>query len=87
MNQSSNNNEEEGDDVLNESDSNNSKQFVYLEKFVQIERPQGYSARGFGFLLNNGPAPMTILIRQNENLITEVFQNYAQVVVVEPGIN
>ena len=83
MNQSIN--EEASDDVFNESDLTN-KQYVYIEKYIEIDRPLNYTPRGFGFLLNSGQtsSPSSILIKENEN-ITELCQNYAQIVVVEPG--
>ena len=83
MNQSIN--EEASDDVFNESDSA-SKQYVYIEKYIEIDRPLNYTLRGFGFLLNSGKtnSSSSILVKQNENFI-ELCQNYAQIVVVEPG--
>jgi len=77
--------EEATDDLLNESDSN-SKQYVYIEKYIEIDRPHNYTPRGFGFLLNSGltNSASPILVKENEALI-ELCQNYAQIVVVEPG--
>lgn len=72
--------------------------FVYLEKEVEISRPFNYSSRGFGFLLNTGLANDFVnselyLLVNPENAISSdtfierlfVYENFAQIVVVEPG--
>lgn len=72
-------------------------QYVYLEKQVDITRPDNYTSRGFGFLLNSGLAtsnnvksPISVLVRNKDTNETEtilVNENYALIVVVEPGKN
>lgn len=68
---------------------------MYIEKYVEISRPDAYASRGFGFLLNSGivgiagNSPISILTKNrdtNELETVESNETYAQIVVVETGI-
>ncbi|CAF0711793.1 unnamed protein product [Brachionus calyciflorus] len=73
----------------NELDESQNVQYVYIEKLVDITRPDNYTSRGFGFLLNSGynsnkselNEPINVLINDELVLVNEC---YAQIVVVEP---
>lgn len=69
---------------------------VYVERQVDISRPANYSLRGFGFLLNTGVgsndfinSELFLLVSSGDVFVERPFtyQNYAQIVVVEPGLN
>ena len=68
---------------------------VYVERQVDISRPVNYSLRGFGFLLNTGVgsndfinSELFLLVSSGDVFVERPFtyQNYAQIVVVEPGL-
>ena len=76
------------DEILVESiEADSKEEYIYIEKHVDLNRPLNYSSRGFGFLLNSGQgsSPNSVLVKQNDGTIIELHQNYAQIVVVEPG--
>lgn len=69
---------------------------VFVERQVDISRPANYSLRGFGFLLNTGVgsndfinSELFLLVSSGDVFVERPFtyQNYAQIVVVEPGLN
>ena len=69
---------------------------VYVERQIDISRPANYSLRGFGFLLNTGVgsndfinSELFLLVSSGDVFVERPFtyQNYAQIVVVEPGLN
>ena len=76
----------------NELDESNTE-CVYVENLVEILRPDNYSSRGFGFLLNSGQsnnntiaqAQQLIVFNKNNEQYVTTNESYAQIVVVEPG--
>ena len=85
LNSSMNNedNELDGNETINHY-------YYYIEKLVDLRRPDNYSSRGFGFLLNSGQSNKQsnqIFVRNLDDMTETsiVNQNYAQIVVVEPG--
>jgi hypothetical protein len=75
----------------NELDESSLPCLVYTERTVEITRPINYVQRGFGFLLNTGVSSTgqsVITLRlADESETTVVNDSYAQVVVVEPGLD
>lgn len=75
-----------------ELDESNTE-YVYLENLVEILRPDNYSSRGFGFLLNSGlsnnntiaQSQQLIVYNKNNEQFIKTNESYAQIVVVEPG--
>lgn len=70
---------------------------VFVEREVEISRPANYSLRGFGFLLNTGLGSNDFVNSELFLLVGNVdsssfverpfvYHNYAQIVVVEPGL-
>ena len=84
LNSSMNNedNELDGNETINH--------YYYIEKLLDLRRPDNYSSRGFGFLLNSGQSNKQsnqIFVRNLDDMTETsiINQNYAQIVVVEPG--
>lgn len=72
---------------------------VFWERMVEIQRPVKYALRGFGFLLNTGVGSNDFVnsdlflcvpcASETDSYVERSFEylNYAQIVVVENGIN
>lgn len=60
--------------------------YTYTEKFVDITRPDSYTSRGFGFLLNCGTLAKSSDHHKSStnNKNNNIYDTYAQIVVVEP---
>lgn len=76
------------DNLQSELDESLNLNYVYLETLVEINRPDDYALRGFGFLLRSGLSntessiPINILLN---NDIISVEKRFATIVVVEPS--
>jgi hypothetical protein len=67
-------------DELDENEENE-QDYDLVEKQFDIVRPNDYSSRGFGFLLNTG----LVNNRNKSENVSHQIDSYAQVVVVEHG--